>query len=133
LIESEYIAKRGLPSLISSQLTPPKLRVKSLNLSIVSMLVQVLYGLAATALWQGQVSASPSKGASLESFIKKEADISIKGVLANIGSDGKRAQGAAPGAVVASPSREDPDCKPTSYRLLNHTLTKSGRLVYLDS
>jgi glucoamylase len=81
------------------------------------MFTQVLYGLAATALWQGQVVASPSKDNSLEKFITKQADISIKGVLANIGSDGKRAQGAAPGAVVASPSREDPDCKPTPYFL----------------
>jgi glucoamylase len=79
------------------------------------MFTQVLYGLAAAALWQGQVVASPSKDNSLEKFITKEADISIKGVLANIGSDGKRAQGAAPGAVVASPSRQDPDCKPTPY------------------
>jgi hypothetical protein len=32
-------------------------------------------------------------------------------VLANIGPDGKEAQGAAPGVVVASPSRENPDCR----------------------
>ncbi|XEV07362.1 hypothetical protein FSHL1_012649 [Fusarium sambucinum] len=73
------------------------------------MLTQVIYGLVASALWQGQVVASPSKDNSLERFIDKQADISIKGVLANIGADGKRAQGAAPGAVVASPSKEDPD------------------------
>ncbi|KAM0547551.1 hypothetical protein ACHAPJ_010295 [Fusarium lateritium] len=74
------------------------------------MFNQVLYGLAATALWQGQVLASPGRPTSnLDRFIAKEADVSIKGVLANIGADGKRAQGAAPGAVVASPSRSDPD------------------------
>ncbi|KAG8668132.1 hypothetical protein FPOAC2_10097 [Fusarium poae] len=73
------------------------------------MLIQVLYGLAASALWQGQAVASPSKDNSLERFIDKQADVSIKGVLANIGADGRRAQGAAPGAVVASPSKEDPD------------------------
>ena len=89
------------------------------------MLTQVLYGLAASALWQGQVVASPSKDNSLEKFITKQADISIKGVLANIGSDGKRAQGAAPGAVVASPSREDPDCKPPPYFPPNYVLTVS--------
>lgn len=81
------------------------------------MFTQVLYGLAAAALWQGPVVASPSKDNSLEKFITKQADISIKGVLANIGADGKRAQGAAPGTVVASPSREDPDCKLTPYFL----------------
>ncbi|KAF4963299.1 hypothetical protein FSARC_8667 [Fusarium sarcochroum] len=74
------------------------------------MFCQVLYGLAATTLWQGQVIASPGHTTSnLDRFIAKQADISIKGVLDNIGADGKRAQGAAPGAVVASPSRSDPD------------------------
>ncbi|KAJ4246350.1 hypothetical protein NW762_013701 [Fusarium torreyae] len=74
------------------------------------MFNQVFYGLAATALWQAQVLASPGRPTSnLDRFIAKEADVSIKGVLANIGADGKRAQGAAPGAVVASPSRSDPD------------------------
>ena len=93
------------------------------------MFTQVLYGLAASALWQGQVVASPSKDNSLEKFITKQADISIKGVLANIGSDGKRAQGAAPGAVVASPSREDPDCRPTTLPPFSHQandLRKTG-------
>ncbi|KAF5020269.1 hypothetical protein F66182_7703 [Fusarium sp. NRRL 66182] len=73
------------------------------------MLHQVLYGLAAASLWQGQVTASPGKSSSLDRFIAKESEISIKGVLANIGADGKRAQGASPGVVVASPSRADPD------------------------
>lgn len=90
------------------------------------MLIKVLYGLAASAaLWQGQVVASPSKDNSLERFIDKQADVSIKGVLANIGADGKRAQGAAPGAVVASPSKEDPDCQQTSYLVLVHALISS--------
>ncbi|SCV39017.1 probable glucan 1,4-alpha-glucosidase [Fusarium fujikuroi] len=72
------------------------------------MFTQILYGLTALSALQGQATASPG-GSSLDRFIAKEADISIKGVLANIGADGKRAQGAAPGAVVASPSRTDPD------------------------
>ena len=47
----------------------------------------------------------------LDAFIEKQSKISIAGVLANIGPDGEEAQGAAPGVVVASPSRQDPDCK----------------------
>ncbi|KAF4456896.1 Glucoamylase [Fusarium austroafricanum] len=72
------------------------------------MFTQMVYGLTALTLLQSQVTASPGPS-SLDSFIAKEADVAIKGVLANIGADGKRAQGAAPGAVVASPSRTDPD------------------------
>ncbi|KAF4331727.1 glucoamylase [Fusarium beomiforme] len=75
-----------------------------------SMFTQLFYGLTVLALLQGQVIALPGYGgSSLDRFIAKEADISIKGVLANIGADSKRAQGAAPGAIIASPSRIDPD------------------------
>lgn len=48
--------------------------------------------------------------ASLDSYIKSQADVSIKGVLANIGPDGSKAQGVSAGLVLASPSRSDPDC-----------------------
>ncbi|KAH7378459.1 glucoamylase/glucan 1,4-alpha-glucosidase-like protein [Phaeosphaeria sp. MPI-PUGE-AT-0046c] len=51
----------------------------------------------------------PRQSASLDDYIKSQADISIKGVLANIGPDGSKAVGAKAGAVVASPSRSDPD------------------------
>lgn len=81
------------------------------------MFTQILYGLTALSALQGQATAWPG-GSSLDRFIAKEADISIQGVLANIGADGKRAQGAAPGAVVASPSRTDPDCK-SLFRILS--------------
>ncbi|TWU78582.1 hypothetical protein ED733_004072 [Metarhizium rileyi] len=45
----------------------------------------------------------------LNTFITKQSNISLHGVLANIGPDGSRAHGAAAGAVVASPSKSDPD------------------------
>lgn len=48
---------------------------------------------------------------SLEDYIKAQAAISLNGVLANIGPDGANANGAAAGAVIASPSKADPDCK----------------------
>lgn len=44
--------------------------------------------------------------ASLESFIELENSVALRGVLQNIGADG-----AAPGLVVASPSKTDPNCK----------------------
>ena len=49
---------------------------------------------------------------SLDSFVTSETTVAINGVLANIGADGSKAQGAAAGIVVASPSKTSPDCKP---------------------
>jgi glucoamylase len=48
---------------------------------------------------------------SVDDYIKNQASISIQGVLANIGTDGSKAKGAAAGIVVASPSRSSPDCE----------------------
>lgn len=78
------------------------------------MFKHLVTSLAFIAAWQA-VIATPSYGHSdLDRFITKQSKISIKGVLANIGADGSRAKGAAPGAVVASPSRSDPDCMTVS-------------------
>ncbi|KAF1915658.1 Six-hairpin glycosidase-like protein [Ampelomyces quisqualis] len=52
----------------------------------------------------GEIRSSP-----VDSFVKTQTEISIAGVLANTGPDGSKAQGAAAGIVVASPSRSDPD------------------------
>ncbi|KAF5133560.1 Glucoamylase [Metarhizium anisopliae] len=67
--------------------------------------------LAVAGLWlDGAVARSRiSCRDDLNAFITKQNHISLDGVLANIGSDGSRAQGAAAGAVVASPSKSDPD------------------------
>ena len=48
---------------------------------------------------------------SVDSFIQTETPIAWQKLLCNIGSTGCAAQGAASGAVVASPSKRDPDCK----------------------
>ncbi|KAJ8610252.1 hypothetical protein MRB53_038655 [Persea americana] len=45
----------------------------------------------------------------LEHFIQTQSHVAIAGILANIGPDGKRCHGAAPGIVIASPSNVDPD------------------------
>jgi glucoamylase len=60
---------------------------------------------------QGSPVNSQRRQTSVDGFVKSQADISIKGVLANIGTDGSKAQGASAGIVVASPSKSNPDCK----------------------
>lgn len=76
------------------------------------MLGHLLLYLVATALCQSVVAAALSYVYSnLDRFLITQRKTSIQGVLANIGSNGKRAKGAAPGVVVASPSQSDPDCK----------------------
>ncbi|KAG5926528.1 hypothetical protein E4U42_003240, partial [Claviceps africana] len=45
----------------------------------------------------------------LGDFIAAQSDISLRGVLANIGPRGSKVAGAAAGVVVASPSKKDPD------------------------
>lgn len=90
---------------------------------------------ALVALYHDGVSATPTRRNNLDIFIKTQNDVSIKGVLANIGPDGSRAQGASAGAVVASPSRTDPDCKWSLLLLFVHflqLLIGMTRLVHLD-
>ncbi|KAE8373317.1 Six-hairpin glycosidase-like protein [Aspergillus bertholletiae] len=45
----------------------------------------------------------------INAFIEKQTPIAKQGVLNNIGADGKLAEGAAAGIVVASPSKSNPD------------------------
>lgn len=51
-----------------------------------------------------------TKQSDLDSWLSSEANIARTAVLNLIGDDGKWAQGAATGVLVASPSRSDPDC-----------------------
>ncbi|KAK7183443.1 hypothetical protein DPSP01_010550 [Paraphaeosphaeria sporulosa] len=46
---------------------------------------------------------------SVDTFVTSQRSVSIQGVLSNIGADGSKAQGAAAGIVVASPSKSNPD------------------------
>jgi glucoamylase len=79
------------------------------------MLTKVFFNsfAAAAVLGVGLVNAEPiprvEKRADLEAFIEKQSEVSIAGVLANIGPDGSEARGVPAGIVVASPSRSDPD------------------------
>ena len=47
---------------------------------------------------------------SLDNFIASEDPIALQGVLNNIGSAGSKVDGAAPGLIIASPSKSNPDC-----------------------
>ena len=82
----------------------------------VSLLVRVI---GATGLLAQQVLAVPSANVSnisftdvqLSNFIAKNRPVALQGILDNIGPDGAKVAGAAPGLVIASPSKVDPDCK----------------------
>jgi glucoamylase len=70
--------------------------------------------LAALPLFQG-VFASPARlearvTGTLDSWIAEESPFALEGILANIGSSGSLASGAASGIVIASPSTSNPDC-----------------------
>jgi glucoamylase len=59
--------------------------------------------------------ASPSfplykRQSDINAFIEKETPIAKQGLLNNIGADGELVKGASSGIVVASPSKNDPDC-----------------------
>ncbi|KAF2494814.1 putative glucan 1,4-alpha-glucosidase [Lophium mytilinum] len=62
------------------------------------------------------------KRADVDSFISSESPIALAGVLANIGSTGSKASGAASGIVVASPSKSSPD--------YFYTWTRDSALVF---
>ena len=53
---------------------------------------------------------------SLDDFIASESSIALQGILNNIGSAGSNAAGVTLGLVVASPTKENPNC---TYPLLS--------------
>lgn len=82
------------------------------------ILTSSAFGIAA-ASYIAQVPLTPTyelfshqlTHAPLEDFIKFENSVALPAILQNIGPDGINAGGAAPGIVVASPSKTDPNCK----------------------
>ena len=77
--------------------------------NIQQVVVAALAGLAAA----GPAAPWPMKRAtgSLDSWLSTESPYALQGVLNNIGADGSKASGASSGIVVASPSKNNPDCK----------------------
>ncbi|KZT62841.1 carbohydrate-binding module family 20 protein [Calocera cornea HHB12733] len=55
------------------------------------------------------LSLAGPRQASVDSFVASESSIALAGVLANIGPDGAKCEGAASGVVLASPSTTSPD------------------------
>src|SRR2546430_286439 len=53
----------------------------------------------------------------VDSFLDSEVPTALEKLLCNIGPDGCEASGLPSGVVIASPSRNDPDCEPPLPRL----------------
>ena len=64
--------------------------------------------LAVGSTW-GLKAPLEKRQASVDSFITTETPIAKAGLLANIGADGAKDQGAKDGVVIASPSKTDPN------------------------
>lgn len=61
-----------------------------------------------TAAVQGQIPIR--QDTTLDDWLNTEVTTSLTGILNNIGANGEWVPGASSGVVVASPSKEDPDC-----------------------
>lgn len=72
--------------------------------------------LASTLLAVPPSAVQPCFTSSLTSWLASESTHALQGILANIGSDGVDVAGASSGIVVASPSKENPDCTSLSTR-----------------
>ena len=70
-----------------------------------------------------RAAACPAGSAPIDDYIETEKAFALEQLLCNIGADGCNAAGADPGIVVASPSKQDPDCT------LAHKLTTSRTMV----
>jgi glucoamylase len=80
-------------------------------------LTHILRALSVACLLESALSTPlehTKRQASIDDFIQNQVAVSINGILANIGPDGTKAPGASAGILIASPSRSDPDCKPSS-------------------
>ncbi|KAK5074679.1 glycoside hydrolase 15 protein [Lithohypha guttulata] len=87
-----------------------------LNISKLFVLVTSLASVAPTPIQERQASSS------LDTWLISESTIALQGVLNNIGPGGSKAQGAAAGIVVASPSKNDPN--------YYYTWTRDAALTY---
>ena len=56
-----------------------------------------------------QIGLFPTTKKSLDTWLKEEEDTAVDRLLANIAPNGRNAQHAAPGTVIASPSKEHPN------------------------
>lgn len=89
----------------TSSLIPPIMHVLSTAVLLGTVAVQKVLGRP------GSNGLSDITKRSVDSFITAESPIALNNLICNIGPDGCRAYGTSAGAVVASPSTIDPDCK----------------------
>ncbi|KIY63917.1 carbohydrate-binding module family 20 protein [Cylindrobasidium torrendii FP15055 ss-10] len=75
-----------------------------------------------SSLLLGLVFAAVGFSQTIDSYVASERPIAKAGVLANIGPDGSKDQGARAGVVIASPSKVDPDYV--------YTWTRDSSLVF---
>lgn len=72
-------------------------------------------GLAALIVQGGEArpeTTVPHATGSLDDFLAAQSPIAFQGILNNIGPSGAYSEGVNPGVVIASPSKQDPDCMP---------------------
>lgn len=62
----------------------------------------------------------------LDDWLSTEVNTSLVGILNNIGASGEWVQDASSGVVVASPSRENPDCTLPSILSVCHEKEANG-------
>lgn len=82
-------------------------------LSLVQFLIFFFIIHLVTADVDLQHPIAPVEKESLESWLDAEKERALQSILDNIGSNGSYAFQAYPGVVVASPSKNDPNCTST--------------------
>jgi len=98
-----------LPSVNASSLVTPAMHALSSLVVLGTCAVQTALGRPG-AIPRSQRGGAISKRA-VDSYIETETPIAWEKLLCNIGPDGCAVSGAAAGAVIASPSKSDPDCE----------------------
>jgi glucoamylase len=99
-------AERGIDPHSSSLIGPRHWSVGNRLVLVISTMRFALLAFASSALGIS-VPSWPSTG--VDAFQASQYPISKAGILANIGPNGSKDQGAYKGVVIASPSKVDPD------------------------
>ena len=105
----DQLQQHLLPSLNASDLVLPAMHALSSLFLLGTCAVQTVLGRPDAALRAKREGAILKR--SVDSFIETQTPIAWSKLLCNIGPDGCAASGAAPGTVIASPSKSEPDCK----------------------
>lgn len=88
------------------------------------MLSGISLCLLAGAATLAEASTIDIRDQGLEAFIAAERKIALQGVLNNIGPNGSAVPGAHAGYVVASPSKDNPNCKADKSLIPCHLISE---------